>query len=278
MKNILEKIANKWFRNHKEYLNDIYFSNDFYEIEIEGNKRTGDQIKDWESVGSLEIEKAFNNWDGKSELKFNFLEKGEIDVFMKLLGKNNLPSKIPDIGSFSLYKSSKVTDFISGGFVSQYGIVISGKVKDIFIKYNLGKHQFYPLKIKHKDIIYKNYFLFKTLSTVENYIDINETVFYKQRKMAFDADDRKEVIFKSQQEIDEFIEENRKLKYENQIGIYSKQIKLKSNFPKLDVFYLNKFQNSADSSLPLISERLMKELEYHDIKGVKFEKTKRIIK
>jgi hypothetical protein len=276
MKNILEKIANKWFKNHKEYSNDLDYSNEFYEIEIIGNKRTGDQIDDWESPGSREIEKAFNNWDGKSELKFNFPEKGVIDIFIQLLKNDNLPSKIPDIGSFVLYKSSKVTDFINGGFVSQYGLVISEKVKDILIKFNLGKHQFYPLKIKHKELVYKNYFLFKTLSSVDNFINIKETLFYKQRAMSFDAEDRTDIIFNDQSEIDDFIKENKKLDYNRQIGVYSKQIKLNANFPKHDIFYLKKYQNSADSSLPLISERLKNELEKNGITGVLFEKTKRI--
>jgi len=276
MTNILEKLANKWFKSHKDYSNDIDFSLDFYEIEIEGNKRTGNQIEDWNSVGSYEIEEAFKNWDGKTELKFDFPEKGEIDIFIELLKNDNLPSKLPDIGSFTLYKSSKVTDFISGGFVSQYGIVISEKVKDILIKFKLGKHQFYPLSIRHKDLIFKNYFLFKTLSRADDFINIKETIFYKQRKMSFDAEDRTEAIFSNQLEIEKFIEENKKLDYENQIGIYSKQITLEHKFPKLDIFYLRKYQNSADSSLPLISDRLRKEFEHNGITGVKFEKTKRI--
>ena len=275
MKNELEKLANKWLNNHKQYSNDVDFSNEFYEIQITGNKRTGNQIEDWESVGSLEIEKAFKNWDGKSELKFNFPEKGEVEIFTNLLRGDNLPAKIPDIGSFVLFKSSKVTDFINGGFVSQYGIVISEKVKDILIKYNLGNHQFYPLKIKHKDLVYKNYFLFKSLSTAENFINIKESIFYKQRVMSFDTEDRVEVRFNNQKEIDEFIKENKKLDHNCQIGVYSKQLKLNSNFQQ-DVFYLNKYQNSAGSSLPLISESLKKELENFGITGVKFEITKRI--
>lgn len=276
MKNILEKLANKWQNNHKEYSNGVDLSNGFYEIEIIGNKRTGKQIEDWESIGSLEIEKAFKNWDGKSELKFNFPEKSEVEIFTNLLRGDNLPAKIPDIGSFVLFKSSKVTDFINGGFVSQFGIVISEKVKDILIKHNLGKHQFYPLKIKHKDLVYKNYFLFKTISGIENFIDIKESIFYKQREMSFNTEDRVEIIFNNQQEIDEFIKENKKLDFNSQIGVYSKQLKLNSNFPKLDIFYLNKYQNSGYSSLPIISERLKKELENFGITGVKFEITKRI--
>ncbi len=276
MKNIFGKIADIWLKSHKEYTNDLDYSNEFYEIEIIGNKRTGNQIEDWESVGSLEVERAFNNWDGKTELKFNLPEKGEVDIFAQLLKNDNLPSKIPDIGSFVLYKSSKVTDFINGGFVSQYGLVISEKVKAILTKFNLGKHQFYPLKIKHNDLVYKNYFLFKTLSSADHFIDIKETNFYKQRVMAFDAEDRMDVLFNNQSEIDDFIKENKKLDYDRRLGVYSKQIKINSNFPKLDFFYLKKFQNSAYSSRPLISERLKNELEKNGITGVKFEKTKRI--
>ncbi|MBU3660005.1 MAG: hypothetical protein FGM14_09055 [Flavobacteriales bacterium] len=277
MKNILENLADKWLNGHKEYSNDLDFSNEFYEIEIIGNKRTGNQIDNWESVGSLEVEEAFKNWDGKTELKFDFPEKGEIEIFNNLLKYDNLPSKIPDIGSFVLFKSSKVTDFINGGFVSQFGVIVNEKVKDILIKYNLGKHQFYPLKIKHKDEYYKNYFLFKTLSSADNFINIEESIFYKQRAMSFDIEDRIDIKFNNQSEIDDFTNENKKLDYSSQIWVYSKQIKLNSNFPKQDIFYLKKYQNSSDSSLPLISERLKKELEKNGITGVTFEKTKRII-
>lgn len=251
----------KLFRNHEpvEKTELSPYSNQFYEIHIEGNKRTGDQIEDWNAP---HISKMVNA-DGSSVKKGETPNggKGYIESFYSVLKENNLSGKLPEIGSFTLYKSAKVTDFISGSFLSQYGIILSGKAKRVMEQFNLGDHRFYPLGIEHKDQLYPDYFLLRTISVLDSFIDIESSKFcIREFNPEKKIDALTPIHFNNRLEVDSFVKENYQTEDWMFRNIVAKELNLTPDFPELDLFVLRDYR-FHDQSQYVISERLMSNLD-----------------
>ncbi len=258
-------------------MTNVPYSNNFFEMDIIGNKRTGNQIEDWTSQKSIEIAKKFENWDGKSEMNFEIPNegKGEVSIFTQLLENENLPKKLSGLGHFNLYKSSKITDFISGSFLSQFGIIVSKKVKEIMEGFNLGDHRFYPIELEQNGKFYPDYFLLKTLAKTDEHIILEQSSFYyNQLDLTTETMTRIEIAFKNQKEIDDFINNNKGKDYSEWKMICSNQLMINDKFPNYDLFYSTKYNDEADSRYPILSERLKNALD--GTTGIEFKPTNRI--
>ena len=77
----LDKIATNWTDEENNFFENQSDSKDIFQLELTGNKRTGDQIKDWKPPSVQAMEDRFKDWDGKSELNFELPEGGEIKKF-----------------------------------------------------------------------------------------------------------------------------------------------------------------------------------------------------
>jgi hypothetical protein len=170
-KSIFEEIANKWNENESSYFLKQEDSKNFFKLELIGNKRTGYQIKDWISPASKKVEKLLQNWDGRTELKFDIPEFGSINDFHDLLNDNNVPDNLPEIGQMELFKSSKLTDFINGSFLEQYGLLINEKTKNLLIKFNLGKYKSYTFQVIYKDSANLDYYFLRNAASIDKFID-----------------------------------------------------------------------------------------------------------
>ena len=263
----LDKIANKRIDEENKFFENQSDSEDIFQLKLIGNKSTWNQIEDWKSPSVQKMKDRFKNWDGKSPLNFEISDGGEVRKFDDLLDGENVPEELPEIGQMILYKSAKITDFISGSFLAQYGLIVSGKVKSLLQDFNLGEHQYYPLEIKHKNHLQNDYWFLRSSSSVDDYIDYEKSNFYTQQG-SFGFQSREPVGLNSKEEITEY---RLKIK-DKRIIIRASEIHLSSNFPGFDLFYSKGFGILGT----FVSAKLKSELK--GFTGIEIKTTKRLKK
>lgn len=85
---------------------------------------------------------------------------------------------------FYLDNKSKLTDILSDPYLQfNKGLIVNEKVKEIFSKHMLCEHNYYQIKVSHKDILHENYYVFQIIpnynsKSIIEYIDIKESGFY----------------------------------------------------------------------------------------------------
>jgi hypothetical protein len=211
---------------------------EYFTLEIIGNNRikSGDQISEWLHPKVEEMKNKMNDWDWSKPFEFEMPEKSLVSEFDEILKDNRLPDELPKVGKFQLYDSSKLTDFIKGSFLEQYGLIVSEKAKTVLTKFNLGNHKFFPLTVCYKNIDYNNYFFLKCLTTSNDYIDFGKTDFYTQKSF-FDKESKSQIAFKTKEELLNFRNETTKHK----LFLFADKVKLGDDFPEFDLFELNDF-------------------------------------
>lgn len=224
---------------------------EYITFELAGNKKTksGDQIEEWISPQAELMQAKMALWDWTKPFEFKLPDKALVTEFDELLKDNGLPDKLPELGKLVLYTSSKLTDFIKGSFLEQYGLIVSERAKTVLEQYNIGKHKFYPITLNHKNVDKADYYFFKSLTNANEYIDIKNSSFYSQ-KGYFNTETKKPIAFKNLDEINEFRQNNAG----NNIHIFADKIRLTKSFPKYDYFMISEFgiynkflsQNLAD--------------------------------
>jgi len=240
---------------------------EYFILDIVGNKKTksGDQISEWLHPKVEEMKNKMNDWDWSKPFEFEMPEKSLVSEFEEILKDNGLPDELPEVGKFLLYDSSKLTDFIKGSFLEQYGFIVSEKAKTLLTQFNLGHHKFFPITICHKDIDYNNYFFLKCLTTSYDYVDFGRTDFHTQKGF-FDKESKRQIEFKTKDEFINFINENAKHK----LHLFADKVKLNDDFPKFDLFEINAFGFNET----FVTESLSKEL--NKMTGVTLTKSERI--
>lgn len=271
MTNILEKIAFGWLNTEKEFDKNKPCNDEFYEHTFTGNPRTNYQIKNWISPQTQKINEEFQKWDGKSELKFEFIEKGEISLFSEAFKKSKIPKKLPEFGYLEMYKSSKITDFVHSDFLENSGMMVSQKAKSILEKFEIGNFRFYPILIEHKDTKYP-YFFFRCDNNFDDKVDIENSSFYIQKPSSFDASDRVNKKFKNHKEIELFLSKNQGLDYDDKSFVYLDQVTFQAGVFLSDILFLKRYMSGR--SKMYISKHLKEAL--CECSGIKFEPTKRI--
>ena len=262
----LDIFANNWKLTEEKYFSDQPASTDFFEITLTGNPKTGKQIKEWNSPKSIENKKLMDNWDWSKPYIADLTAEPEIKKFDRLLSSNEIPETLPDFGSFDLYKSSKLTDFISGSFLEQHGLIVNDKIMDTFSQFNFGLSKFYPLTLELKGQ-HINYNFLKIIAAADNYIDFKKSQFYEQDGL-LRFETRKEIDLNSMDEITAY--------RETLVGtdkmIFAKQIFLSSDFPDFDYFTFSKYGIHKK----FISTKLAKDL--NKATGLEVTQTNRIYK
>lgn len=207
-------------------------------FELTGNKKTksGDQVEKWITPQIADMQKKMQQWDWSKPFELEMPDKPIATQFDDVLKKNGLPDKLPELVKVFLYSSSKLTDFIKGSFLEQYGLIVSTKAKVVLEQFNIGKHKFYPIILNQKNIDYDDYYFFKSLTNANEYIDIKKSSFYLQDGY-FNKDTKRPVTFASYEEIETFRLKNTG----NNIYIFAEKIFLNENFPDYDYFTINEF-------------------------------------
>jgi hypothetical protein len=261
----LDKIANRWTDEENEFFENLSDSEDIFQLELTGNKKTGDQIENWKSPSVTKMEERLKNWDGKSQLNFEIQEGGEVKKYDDLLEGENVPEELPAIGQMVLYKSSKITDFISGSFLNQYGLIVSDRAKNVFDNLNIGNHKYYPLEVVHKNEVFKDYWFLRITVKVGDYVDFRKTSFYTQKGL-LNYSTREPIALNSIQEFESY---HHKVQGQD-IYINAAELYLNTDFPQYDIFLSKRFGIHGI----FISNRLKQALSL--LSGVEIKTTKRI--
>jgi hypothetical protein len=193
-----------------------------------------------------------------------------ISRLQRLFADFNLPPKNTDIGNVTLYKSAKITDFISGDSLSANGWILSGKVKKILADFNIGKHRFYPIIVEHKDKKYTDYYYLQFSNDSTKYVDYKKSKFYKNKKIIDLPETREDIEINSQKEINEKTKELRKI--DEWCSINPKSIILKTKFPAFDLFEFHHLNTISK----FISDRLKTKLESENITGFVASETSKV--
>mgnify|MGYP001181210212 CR=1 FL=1 len=210
---------------------------DFYTLNLTGTSKSGDQIEDWISPGSKKNNKVFKLWDKKSALELPVIEEGgEISKFHKILDKEGVPDILPQIGEMQLYKSAKVTDFITGSFLESYGLIISQKAKEVLESFNLGEFKTFPLGIIYKKDTFSNYHFLKFFFDFSPFINYKESQFFVQTKIT-DPKSQESLNLNSKEEVNN---KNKEL-FKTLNFVKSSTVILNSNLPQIDLFKFNEF-------------------------------------
>lgn len=185
---------------------------------------------------------------------------------MTKIKRNEFPDFIPDL-RYEVQKNSKITDNLDMAYTDTMGFLVSQKLLDILLKFNIISHRIYEAHVLHKGKWYP-YFLLHILP-LEDFsgIDFDNSIFFKEqivpRKRIYEVKFHDEDSFKALR--DNFQDKDHWIKAD--------KITLTKNFrnKNIDVFYL-KFGLTR----VLFSERLVDELKKNKITGFEFEKDDRV--
>ena len=174
------------------------------------------------------------------------------------------PTISPPFGTLILEDKAKITDFLSTAQLSHHGFIISEKTKLILDKYKLGKHWFFPVKIKHKNKIL-DYYVFHTNNSQLHLFNLSKSDFGCKP------------ITKGKSFIERIIVSDKnsflsqKKRYQNKKGYWSCNPLLlyfnRDNYNSFDII--------ADRDINIhfyISDRLKRELIEKNISGIEIKK------
>jgi hypothetical protein len=211
---------------------------EYFILEVVGNKKTksGDQISEWIHPKVEEMKQKMNDWDWSQPFEFEMPEKSFVSEFHAILKDNGLPEELPEVGKFLLFDSSKLTDFIKGSFLEQYGLIVSERAKTLLTQFNLGNHNYFPISILHKGIDHNNYYFLKCLTNSNEYVDYNRSDFYTQESF-FDKKSKMQIEFETKEEFTNFIQNTPSHK----LYLFADNITLNNSFPDFDLFKINDY-------------------------------------
>lgn len=183
---------------------------------------------------------------------------------------NHLPEITPVFSK--LLVSGSLTDVLEdGGAIGGTGFIVSSTLRDILLKFNLGKHNFYPLEsfdYTTKKRIDKQYFWFQIID-----IDFYTLIDYEQSIFVLFDDLEEDVISTLKIHTPGGLMAAVESTNEKDNSILYTKIYLNNLYKKnpVDVFYMNGISDNI-FSYPIFSEKLKDELEKYSISGLEFKK------
>lgn len=166
-----------------------------------------------------------------------------------------LPDFEPKYG-LELLSESIETDVLDRGSL-EFGFVVSEKLKNILLNFNLPPHKFHCIDVSNVE---GKYYWFQYVTDFEEFFDAGNS-----EMEIFDIFKQKVIELVKFNSFQELIDANRQLVL--QIGkiMRYKSIKLKPNFVQLDLFEIKGANNFT-----LITESLKRELEFQNITGLEY--------
>ena len=176
---------------------------------------------------------------------------GNVSHYLKKINGNVI---LPEL---VLYKSAKLTDLISSGFMGTGdGLILSNKLYTIISSYSGENQQFFKIKLHHKNLENDSYWYLHPSSVNNDLIDFSKSEVWELNSFIKD----KERVFINSEE---FYEESNKTKYPKMLAI-DKYV-LKDNCP--DFFILNFIEGGIGF---FVSEKLKNEIEDSGCTGIVF--------
>jgi hypothetical protein len=170
------------------------------------------------------------------------------------------PNFKPDLNSFQLYNSSKLTDVISTGLINASGFLISQKLFELLKKHRLPNHVFYIGEVISNDLKYE-YRWFHLLEDFTSYIDYKSSNFMYKHPLAWRNDTPVEFRVESKEELIDYWK-----KIDSMKDIYPIHLTLNGDFDDMDLFSFSTFGKRI-----YVSERLKNSIEKDGILGFDIE-------
>ena len=170
---------------------------------------------------------------------------------------------------FSKLVISRVTDVLDDGAIGGRGLTVNRKLKDIFSRFKLDTHRFYPLETYWwKDPLERvdeEYYWFQVISTnYWDWINYQESDFYLAA--LFKKEKIKDLKIRSaiqlQRELAATLNTGNVVKYSKLVFTY--------DFPEYNFFYMHRLYHNI-FNYPIVSERLKKEIEQNQIVAFEFK-------
>jgi hypothetical protein len=249
----LDKIAIKHQEKELSYFDDIKDSVDFFELRPAcDTKETGPKFP--------QIKRAVGgNWD--------IMDKNSV---YNQITSHKSPEIIPDFGEFELYKLSKPSDFLSHGMMGPFAFIVSPKVRDIFLSYNLGNYWCFDVNVKSNNKLLP-YNILHFNNDFSDSIRFPDSTFYTQEGLI--GTNKKDVRFNSRDEYDSFqkeIYERDKDRVLPKTNIRAKELFIE-NDKNLDI--LTSWLSGIDF---FISRRLAEDLKNKGVTGASTKPTKKL--
>lgn len=200
--------------------------------------------------------------------KYDIKKHNSIYSYLKKSG-SDFSNDPPDLDAFVLNSSAKATDLVSNAVIGGNGLFVSHRLKDIFERYQLPPHRFYPAKVIHKDKEVQGYYWLHFIADLTDYIDYKRSSFFIYKHFRLNDGS---VKIESKHD---YLTKREQLKASNpeiNITIWSSRIYFKRGTKLEDLFEIGMF----DSQL-YISKDLRNELVENQITGCKIEETDKVI-
>lgn len=173
------------------------------------------------------------------------------------LNYGEVPQEIPYL-ELEFNKNAKKTDLLSS-YNSHFGMIVSEKLKQVILDFNIPKYKFYPFTLlKNKIKTQEHYYLFRFYDDIFKYIDMEKSKFSMKKREIIE-----EFNFKSKEF---YLNKNKDIFSDFEKTLRIEKICLLNSFPNYDLFEFESFT--------FISENLLNELKKNNITGYEAKESK----
>lgn len=198
---------------------------------------------------------------------YNYDSDDSIYALSKYL--DQFPIIEPNLDYFVLNNKAKLSDFLSTSLIGSNGFLISDKVKNLFSRFNLMRHRYYPAYVCFRKNVYNYYW-------VHFIPDLIEKVDFENSSFVILQNYSHKVGNINVSSLEDLIQKKERLKLNNPkktITIWADKIHLLPNFTKhLDLFKIGVFDTSF-----YISESLKNSLISNKITGCQISPASNIL-
>ena len=187
----------------------------------------------------------------------------EYDVNMPSAESKLTDKSLPDFTpSFSNLYINKITDVIDDSAIGGKGFIVNKKLKEIFAKYKLDTHKFYPLetyKYGTEEKIDEEFYWFQIISSnYSDWINYKKSSFYLFDD--FEEEKIKDLTIKNARQLQNEIQNTSNTDH---LVMYSELI-FDNNFQNYDLYFMDGLYDNL-INFPIASERLKKDIEANEI-------------
>lgn len=151
---------------------------------------------------------------------------------------------IPNLKSFHLDPTTKITDIISQSYIYTCGLLVSEALSNALKNYLLQPHSIYPSEVIHDESVFKYYWIHIT-EEIETYIDFRGSEFSIQKEC---LDNSLSIRISNEEELRAICKD---LVHSMGGDIIARKIEFMPNIPSYDLFFLQ-----LTSRFIFISDRL----------------------
>ncbi|MDR0894166.1 MAG: hypothetical protein LBN06_02515 [Prevotellaceae bacterium] len=216
---------------------------------------------------SIEPSVVGNDYPQAYKFIKGYEEKAPNALFSLYKYYDSFPDYEPNLDGIMLAGYAKLTDFVSSAFSGRI-IIMSPKAREVFERYCLCPHRFYPLGLYKRKVKY-DYFMFFIQPDCSDFVDYPKTTFLEYNEGVFPP---RPIDIESKKD---FIEKREKMYAKDGLShtIRASEIAMDKTFNRDLDFFGVYWIGGTD----YVSERLKDEIEANNLSGWIFEPVTNLI-